>query len=233
MRVLVIGGGVVGVTTAYYLARDGVEVTLVEKEAELATLASAGNAGLIAPGHAFAWASPSAPMELWHSLTGEETALRVNPLKAPGMLSWGIRFLRECTAERARKNTLVKFRLARYSQQSLDRLAAEEGIDYHDVHHGCLYVYRDQAKFAAGIDQMKLLLDVPTQGEPHYAQALPAAMLKDKQVKYYSLQANAHPWVTRAESEGGISRTGRAVHVKMIAIRGPLLSPSDDRLTRA
>ena len=160
MRVLVIGGGVVGVTTAYYLARDGVEVTLVEKEAELATLASAGNAGLIAPGHAFAWASPSAPMELWHSLTGEETALRVNPLKAPGMLSWGIRFLRECTAERARKNTLVKFRLARYSQQSLDRLAAEEGIDYHDVHHGCLYVYRDQAKFAAGIDQMKLLLDV-------------------------------------------------------------------------
>ncbi|MEP6591393.1 MAG: Sec-dependent nitrous-oxide reductase [Gemmatimonadota bacterium] len=68
-------------------------------------------------------------------------------------------------------------------------------------------------------NKMKLLLDFPTQGEPHYAQALPAAMLKDKQVKYYSLAANAHPFVTRAESDGGISRTGKAVHVKMIAIR--------------
>lgn len=159
MKVLVIGGGVVGVTTAYFLARDGAEVTLLEKEHELATLASAGNAGLIAPGHSFAWASPSAPMELWRSLTVEDTALRVNPLKAPGMFFWGLRFLRECTAERAVKNTLVKLRLAQYSQRQLDELAATERIDYHDVHQGCLYLYRDRAKFEAGIKKMKLLLD--------------------------------------------------------------------------
>src|SRR5205814_4421149 len=76
MRVLVLGGGVVGVTTAYYLARDGCEVELVEAAGELATDATAGNAGLIAPGHSFAWASPRAPAMLARSLLGRQTAIR-------------------------------------------------------------------------------------------------------------------------------------------------------------
>src|SRR5947209_20366578 len=101
MKVVVIGAGVVGVTTAYYLARSGHEVTVVEKEAETATLASAGNAGLIAAGHSFAWASPSAPKELLRSLTVDDTALRVIPIEAPGVAWWGLRFLRESHAERA------------------------------------------------------------------------------------------------------------------------------------
>ena len=159
MQALVIGGGVVGVTSAYYLARDGAEVTLVEAEDRLAALASGGNAGLIAPGHAYAWASPSAPAELWHSLMGADTALRVNPLKAPSMFGWGIRFLRECTAERAEKNTLVKLGLARYSQRCLDELAGAEKIDYFDAHDGCLYLYRDAGQFAAGVKKMKLITD--------------------------------------------------------------------------
>lgn len=157
MKVLVIGAGVVGVTTAYYLAKSGHEVTVVEKEAEAATLASAGNAGLIAAGHAFGWASPSAPKELLRSLTVEDTALRVNPFKAPGMGIWGIKFLRECTAERAVKNTLVKLRLAQYSQRMLDQIAADEHIDYDDIHEGLLYIYRDPKRFEAGIEKMKLV----------------------------------------------------------------------------
>jgi nitrous-oxide reductase len=68
-------------------------------------------------------------------------------------------------------------------------------------------------------DKMKLLLDFPTIGEPHYAQALPAAMIKDKQVKFYQLSQNKSPWVTRTESDGGIARTGKRVDIKMIAIR--------------
>jgi D-amino-acid dehydrogenase len=157
MKVIVIGAGVVGVTTAYYLAKSGHEVTVVEKESETATLATAGNAGLIAPGHSFAWASPSAPRELLRSLTVEDTALRVNPLKAPGMAAWGIRFLRECNAERARRNTLVKLRLAQYSQRMLDQIVAEEKIDYDDIHEGVLYLYRDPRRFELGIQKMRLV----------------------------------------------------------------------------
>jgi len=68
-------------------------------------------------------------------------------------------------------------------------------------------------------DKMKLLLDFPTIGEPHYAQALPASLIKDKQVKYHKLAENTNPWVTKSESDGGIARTGKRVDVKMIAIR--------------
>jgi nitrous-oxide reductase len=68
-------------------------------------------------------------------------------------------------------------------------------------------------------NKMKMLLDFPTIGEPHYAQALPAEMIKDKQLKFFSLANNTSQFATKAESEGAISRNGKAVHVKMIAIR--------------
>ena len=68
-------------------------------------------------------------------------------------------------------------------------------------------------------DKMKLLLDFPTIGEPHYAQALPASLIRDKQVKFHKLSENTHPFVTKAESDGGITRNGKRVDIKMIAIR--------------
>jgi nitrous-oxide reductase len=67
--------------------------------------------------------------------------------------------------------------------------------------------------------KMKLLLDFPTIGEPHYAQALPAELLREKQVKYFELSHNTSPWVTKSEADGGVTRTGKRVDVKMIAIR--------------
>src|SRR6266851_3350421 len=148
MKAVVIGAGVVGVTTAYYLAKSGHEVTVVERESLVATVASAGNAGLIAPSHSFGWAAPTA---LLRSLTVEDTALRVNPFKAPSMAAWGIKFLRECTAERARKNTLVKLRLAQYSQRKLNEIAETEKIDYDDIHAGLLYLYRDPKRMEASV----------------------------------------------------------------------------------
>src|ERR671933_2214816 len=138
VRVLVLGGGVVGVTTAYYLAREGFEVELVEGADALGTDATGGNAGLIAPGHSFAWASPRAPAMLARSLLGKQTAIQVRLRPDPQLLRWGMRFLRECTAERARRNTLVKLRLCQYSQRQLDLLAREEQIDYLDSHGGIL-----------------------------------------------------------------------------------------------
>ncbi len=68
-------------------------------------------------------------------------------------------------------------------------------------------------------DKMKMLLDFPTIGEPHYAQALPASLIKDKQVKFYKLSDNKNPSAVKAESEGGITRQGKRVDIKMAAIR--------------
>jgi D-amino-acid dehydrogenase len=89
MKTLVLGGGVVGVTTAYFLARAGDEVTLVEQQEALGLEATGGNAGIIAPGHSFAWASPRAPQMLWQSLRGAETAIRVRLTADPQLYAWG------------------------------------------------------------------------------------------------------------------------------------------------
>ena len=159
MRVIVIGGGVIGVTTAYQLARDGHEVVVVERNERLAQEASSTNAGLIAPSHSFAWASPAAPMLLLRSLRGEATAIRVKPRLDLGLVTWGVRFLRECTAARARRNTLVKLRLCQYSQQQLESVAEHEGIDYQQSDRGALYLYRTKDALRAGAEKMRLLQD--------------------------------------------------------------------------
>ena len=159
MKTLVLGGGVVGVTTAYFLARAGHEVVVVEEKDGLGLEATAGNAGIIAPGHSFAWASPRAPRMLWQSLRGAETAIRVRLTPDPRLYAWGVRFLRECTSERARRNTLVKLRLCQYSQAVLNDLVRAEGIEYHAIHRGALYLHRDPAELEAGIKKMALLAE--------------------------------------------------------------------------
>ncbi|HEV8226211.1 MAG TPA: D-amino acid dehydrogenase [Methylomirabilota bacterium] len=157
MKTLVLGGGVVGVTTAYFLAKAGHEVTILEEKDGLGLEASAGNAGIIAPGHSFAWASPRAPAMLLRSLRGDETAIRVRLAPDPHLYTWGLRFLRECTAARARRNTLIKLRLCQYSQGVLNELARAEGIEYDAIAQGALYLYRDPAELEAGVKKMALL----------------------------------------------------------------------------
>jgi D-amino-acid dehydrogenase len=159
MKTLVLGGGVVGVTTAYFLAKAGHEVTIVEEKDGVGLEASAGNAGIIAPGHAFAWASPRAPRMLWQSLRGAETAIRVRLGTDPRLYAWGLRFLRECTSSRARHNTLVKLRLCQYSQSVMNELVRAEAIEYHALARGALYVHRDPAELEAGIKKMALLAE--------------------------------------------------------------------------
>jgi D-amino-acid dehydrogenase len=159
MKTLVLGGGVVGVTTAYYLAKAGHEVTVVEEKDALGLEATAANAGIIAPGHSFAWASPRAPRMLWQSLRGAETAIRVRLVPDLRLYTWGLRFLRECTAERARRNTLIKLRLCQYSQSVMNELVRAERLEYHAVTKGALYLYRDPAELEAGTKKMALLAE--------------------------------------------------------------------------
>lgn len=157
MRIVVLGGGVVGVTTAYQLQRDGHEVVLLERNPEVASGASWGNAGMIAPGHSFVWSSPRAPMILAKSLMLKDQALRFRLSADPRLYAWTWGFLRECTAAKARRNTLLKHRLAAYSQTVLDEVVADEAIDYDRNTRGILYFYRDQKALDSGVEHMKLL----------------------------------------------------------------------------
>jgi D-amino-acid dehydrogenase len=157
MRVIILGAGIVGVTTAYELMRDGCEVTVVEQLDAPAMFTSFANAGLVAPGHAYAWASPNAPKTLLRSLVDGSQALRFRPSLDPGLWSWTLKFLRECTAERAALNTRRKVRLCRYAQERLHDIVAREGLAYHGVTGGLLYLYRSQASFKAGVAKARVL----------------------------------------------------------------------------
>ena len=159
MRVLVMGGGVVGVTSAYQLQRDGHEVVLIERRAEVAAETSWGNAGMIAPGHSFVWSSPAAPGILLRSLFQRDQALRFRPSIGPRGWLWSARFLAQCTHARATANTLRKHRIAAYSQTVLHETLAEETIEYGRNARGILYFYRDAGAFARGVAHMKILAD--------------------------------------------------------------------------
>jgi D-amino-acid dehydrogenase len=158
MKTVVLGAGIVGVSTAYYLAREGREVVVIDKADKVGTDATGGNAGLIAPGHSFAWASPAAPKMMVQSLRGRATAIRVKPRLDPKLMSWGIQFLRECTSKRAEANTLVKYRLCRYGQQELDALAEAEGIDYQQVKKGVVYLHRDEQALTTAAEKMQFMV---------------------------------------------------------------------------
>ena len=157
MRVVVLGAGVIGATTAWALARDGHDVTVLDREAEPASATSYANAGLVAPGHAFSWASPAAPGILLRSLFSPDQALRLKPAADPRLWLWLARFLRQCTAARARANTVHKLALCRYSVQVLDEVVAETGVAFDGQRGGNLYLYRSQRSLDTGAEHMGFL----------------------------------------------------------------------------
>ena len=159
MRAVVLGGGLMGVTTAWYLAKSGHEVTVVERHPVAASGTSFANAGLVAPGHALTWASPRAPMILLKSLFRDDQALQLKLTADPRMWAWCLRFLRNCRAETARINTVRKLKLCVYSRQALRVLVDETGIEYDGIRKGLLYVYRDGPAFERGIANMQVLRD--------------------------------------------------------------------------
>jgi D-amino-acid dehydrogenase len=150
---------VIGVTTAYQLLKDGHEVAVVEQRESAGEETSAGNAGLIAPGHAFAWASPAAPKILLKSLFQEDQALRFRLRPDPRLWAWSLKFLRQCTTERARINTLRKHALCRFSQELLHQVVAETGVAYDGLDGGLLYLYRDPPRFEQAAVKTRLLAE--------------------------------------------------------------------------
>jgi len=157
MKVLILGCGVVGTTTAWHLLRDGHEVTVLDREPPAQGGASFGNAGLIAPGHSFAWASPKAVRTLFKSLYRDDQAFQMKFPPDARLLRWGLQFLGQCTTAAARRNTLVKHQLCAYSQQVLHEVVQETGIAYDRKTGGLLYLHRSPETLKAGAGNMRIL----------------------------------------------------------------------------
>ena len=159
MRIVVLGAGIVGVTTAYELATDGHEVVVVDRQDKAAMETSFSNAGMVSPGHAYTWASPRAPKILWQSIFRDDVALRLRLRLDPAMWRWCWRFLQECTSERAAINTAHKVRLCLYSQERFAEINGRIPIDYDRRTQGAIYVYRDQDHLDRGVGSMRILTD--------------------------------------------------------------------------
>jgi D-amino-acid dehydrogenase len=159
MRILVLGAGIIGIVAAYELAIRGCEVEVVDREAAQTRETSAATAGLISPGHSFAWAAPSAPLELAKSLFRSDTSIRVRPRIDPELIGWGLRFLAQCTSTRAYENTRAKLRLAQRSQARFTEVLRKEKFAFAPSSGGVLYLYRDRAALERGMEHGRIMRD--------------------------------------------------------------------------
>ena len=157
MKFVVLGAGLIGVTSAWELLRDGHEVIIIDRGTEAANFSSHANAGLVAPGHAYAWASPSAPGMMLRSLWHNDQAIRFRPQLDVNQWRWLSAFLGQCTKTRARTNTQRKTRLCRYSQKILQQVVTETGITYQRRTGGLIFFYLSKASFDTAAKKCELL----------------------------------------------------------------------------
>ncbi|MGT2509588.1 D-amino acid dehydrogenase [Cupriavidus basilensis] len=157
MKVVVLGAGLAGVPTAYFLSKAGHEVVVVDRQPGAALETSFANGSLLCLGHAYPWASPAAPGVLVKSLTRRDQALRLSPRFDPRMWGWLLKFLRECTSSRADRNAASRLRLATYSQEVMKTVVADTGIKFFHTDKGLLYLYRTEHAMTEGVRQMRVL----------------------------------------------------------------------------
>ena len=144
MQVLVLGSGVIGVSMAYYLARAGHEVTVVDRQAAPAMETSFANAGEVSPGYSAPWAGPGVPLKAIKWMLMHHSPLVIKPMLDPAMWRWGTSMLANCTEARYRINKSRMVRLAEYSRDCLKALRAETGIAYDERSQGTLQLFRTQ-----------------------------------------------------------------------------------------
>ncbi len=150
MRILVLGAGVVGVAAAWYLAEDGHEVTVVDRQPGPARETSFANGGQIAASHAEPWANPGAPRKILRWLGREDAPLLFRLRADPHQWAFALAFLRECLPWRTRRNTVQCLNLALYSRDCLKSLRSATGIVYDQQERGILEFYTDAREFDAG-----------------------------------------------------------------------------------
>ena len=144
MHVLILGSGVIGVTMAYYLSRDGHEVTVIDRQPGPALETSYANAGQVSPGYSAPWAGPGVPVKAIKWMLMHHSPLVIKPMLDPAMWRWGLAMLRNCTEARYAVNKGRMVRLAEYSRDCLKELRADTGISYDDRAQGTLQLFRTQ-----------------------------------------------------------------------------------------
>ncbi|KVO49553.1 D-amino acid dehydrogenase [Burkholderia stagnalis] len=159
MRVVVLGSGVVGVASAYYLARAGHEVTVIDREAGPALETSFANAGQISPGYAAPWAAPGVPLKAVKWMFEKHAPLAIRLDGTRFQLQWMWQMLRNCTAERYAVNKGRMVRLAEYSRDCIQALRADTGIGYEGRTGGTLQLFRTQQQLDGAAKDIAVLRD--------------------------------------------------------------------------
>ncbi len=157
MRVLVLGSGVVGTASAYYLARAGFEVLVVDRQPAVAMETSFANAGQVSPGYASPWAAPGVPLKAMKWLLQRHAPLAIKLTGDVDQYLWMAQMLRNCTAARYAVNKERMVRLSEYSRDCLDELRAETGIAYEGRQLGTTQLFRTQAQLDAAAKDIAVL----------------------------------------------------------------------------
>jgi D-amino-acid dehydrogenase len=149
LKVVVLGAGVVGVASAWYLAEAGHEVTVLDRQAEAGRETSYANGGQISAGHAEPWARPDVLPKVLRWLGRENAPLLFRPRASLAQWEWGLRFLFECLPGRFERNTRELAGLALYSRECLGALRNDTGIEYRSMRRGILHFCTDEKEFEA------------------------------------------------------------------------------------
>jgi D-amino-acid dehydrogenase len=163
MKVLILGSGVIGVSSAYYLAKQGFDVTVIDRQPAVGLETSFANAGQISPGYSAPWAAPGVPMKALKWLFQRHAPLALKADFTLWQIEWTLKLLRNCTAGRYDINKERMVRLAEYSRDCMITLREDVGIAYEGRTQGTLQVFRTQKQLDAEAKDIKVLsrLGVP------------------------------------------------------------------------
>jgi D-amino-acid dehydrogenase len=183
--VIVVGAGVVGSTTALYLAREGLSVTVIDSRAEAGLETSFANGGLVTPSTALPWCSPAVPGLLFKWIGRESAPLLLRPSAIPSLGLWGLKFLANCRPSKHAASSLQLTRFGRESLEETEGLLAQRTVDYTLSHGGLLELFRDEAGVATrdayanfleglGVRTVRLDEQACVALEPHLAAIAPS-----------------------------------------------------------
>jgi D-amino-acid dehydrogenase len=153
MKIIILGAGVIGVTTAYYLRKLGHDVTVIDRNAQSAAECSFANGGQLSYSHAEPWATPHALRHIPKWLVMKDSPLVFRPHPDPRMWKWALQFLSRCTTGRKLEATRHILRLAMHSRDCFAEIIADTGIEFSYLNKGTLHIFPSEAALNAEIAQ--------------------------------------------------------------------------------